>query len=146
MQPGSRGVPRVCCYESVRWAGVGEINQDRGGELIKTPSIVHNVLTVHIWQIGCGTAIPTMYLLHELFSHPWKKETPAHEGGPLETTIYLQDFNSLVVELVTFPNILLTWCKCLKVFRVVTATLLMLDLYTCRHIPFGKRISQSQPT
>lgn len=54
--------------------------------------------------------MPTLYLLHELFCHPWKKETPLRESAAIDTTIYLQDFNALVLELVTFPNILLTWC------------------------------------
>ena len=55
-------------------------------------------------QVGCGTAIPSIYLLHQLF-------TLDESQNIGETHLYLQDFNRSVLELITLPNILLTWCK-----------------------------------
>ncbi|TFK68302.1 hypothetical protein BDN72DRAFT_950267 [Pluteus cervinus] len=53
-------------------------------------------------EVGCGTAVPSMYLLHTLL-----------QGSPpsTETHIHLQDYNVSVLQLVTLPNILLTWCR-----------------------------------
>jgi len=55
-----------------------------------------------ILELGCGTAIPSLYLLQNMFS-----SDNATRG--VETNIHLQDFNSSVLELVTLPNVLLTW-------------------------------------
>ncbi|KAF7761495.1 hypothetical protein Agabi119p4_9487 [Agaricus bisporus var. burnettii] len=55
-----------------------------------------------IIELGCGTAIPSLYILHQLFSSSNTSSLP-------ETTVYLQDYNDSVLELVTFPNVLLTW-------------------------------------
>ncbi|KAI0765199.1 hypothetical protein C8Q74DRAFT_1036021 [Fomes fomentarius] len=54
-----------------------------------------------ILELGCGTAVPSLYLLHTLFSI----EPPA-EG---DVHVHLQDYNALVLQLVTLPNIILTW-------------------------------------
>ncbi|KLO14017.1 hypothetical protein SCHPADRAFT_851690, partial [Schizopora paradoxa] len=51
-------------------------------------------------EIGCGTAVPSLYLLQQLLHEP---------SGQVESTIVLQDFNDLVIRLVTFPNAFLTW-------------------------------------
>jgi protein-histidine N-methyltransferase len=53
-------------------------------------------------QIGCGTAVPSLYLLHRLFS------SATSTTG--ETQLHLQDYNDSVLEFVSFPNIFLTWC------------------------------------
>lgn len=53
-------------------------------------------------QIGCGTSIPSLYILHRIFSAP-----PSQN----QTHIHLQDYNASVLELVTIPNIILTWCS-----------------------------------
>jgi protein-histidine N-methyltransferase len=53
-------------------------------------------------QIGCGTSIPSLYILHRIFSSP-----PSQN----QTHIHLQDYNASVLELVTIPNIILTWCS-----------------------------------
>ncbi|KAG6877151.1 hypothetical protein C0992_010681 [Termitomyces sp. T32_za158] len=52
-------------------------------------------------EFGCGTAVPTLFLLRQLFS-----TTPVEET---DTEIHLQDYNASVLELVSFPNVLLTW-------------------------------------
>ncbi|KXN85582.1 Histidine protein methyltransferase 1 [Leucoagaricus sp. SymC.cos] len=58
-----------------------------------------------VLELGCGTAVPSLYILHHIFSSPLPSD-----GTPLpETVIYLQDYNESVLELVTLPNILLTW-------------------------------------
>ncbi|KAF5351248.1 hypothetical protein D9756_008447 [Leucocoprinus leucothites] len=58
-----------------------------------------------ILELGCGTAVPSLYILHHIFSSP-----PTSDGSQTpETLIYLQDYNDSVLELVTLPNVLLTW-------------------------------------
>ncbi|KAH7909384.1 hypothetical protein BJ138DRAFT_1155450 [Hygrophoropsis aurantiaca] len=57
-----------------------------------------------VLEIGCGTAIPSLYILQKIFS----SSTPDIRNF-LETHIHLQDYNSSVLELVTLPNVLLTW-------------------------------------
>ncbi len=57
-------------------------------------------------QIGCGTAIPSLYVLQELFASMSGDESREHT----ETVFHFQDYNRAVLELVTFPNVLLTWC------------------------------------
>ncbi|EJD05617.1 uncharacterized protein FOMMEDRAFT_118786 [Fomitiporia mediterranea MF3/22] len=59
-----------------------------------------------IIELGCGTAVPNLYLLHTLFSNPQRASSDADK---LSTEIVLQDFNDLVLRLVTFPNVLLQW-------------------------------------
>ncbi|KAG6840316.1 hypothetical protein C0991_007466 [Blastosporella zonata] len=54
-----------------------------------------------ILEVGCGTALPSMFLLRQLLLSP--------PGDAIETEIHLQDYNASVLELVSFPNILLTW-------------------------------------
>lgn len=52
-----------------------------------------------ILEVGCGTGIPSMYVLHRLFSG----------GSSAGTHIHLQDYNASVLELITLPNIILAW-------------------------------------
>ncbi|KAG6332339.1 hypothetical protein ID866_6749 [Astraeus odoratus] len=54
-----------------------------------------------VLEIGCGTAIPTLYILHNIFS------SPVTEGSQFH--IHLQDYNTAVLQLVTIPNLILTW-------------------------------------
>lgn len=56
-----------------------------------------------ILELGCGTAIPSLYILRSLFSSSQQSEAPS------ETNIHLQDYNRSVLELITFPNVLLAW-------------------------------------
>ncbi|KAJ7587047.1 hypothetical protein C8J56DRAFT_90802 [Mycena floridula] len=53
-----------------------------------------------IIEIGCGTAIPSIYLLHELFNSPVQD---------VQTRIHLQDYNASVLSLMTLPNIIFSW-------------------------------------
>ncbi|KAK0520415.1 hypothetical protein OC842_007108 [Tilletia horrida] len=57
-----------------------------------------------IIELGCGTALPSMYILAQLL----QEAAPA--SGPSESTeIHLADFNPEVLRLVTLPNLILTW-------------------------------------
>lgn len=69
-------------------------------------------------QIGCGTAVPSLYLLQQLLQEP-----PSQE----ESMIVLQDFNELVLRLVTFPNVFLTWCTPACTLPPLLLTLNFLD-------------------
>jgi protein-histidine N-methyltransferase len=51
-------------------------------------------------QVGCGTALPTLYLLQRLLETPISDDTPT-------TTLHLQDYNLSVLHLVTLPNLIL---------------------------------------
>ncbi|KAG0699811.1 hypothetical protein DFH29DRAFT_1081054 [Suillus ampliporus] len=53
-----------------------------------------------VLEIGCGTSIPSLYILHRIFSSPLSQN---------QTHIHFQDYNASVLELVTIPNIILTW-------------------------------------
>ncbi|WFD34412.1 protein-histidine N-methyltransferase [Malassezia cuniculi] len=50
-----------------------------------------------IIEVGCGTAIPSVYMLHRLLT--------SNESG----TIYLCDYNAEVLSLVVYPNMVLAW-------------------------------------
>ncbi|KAI9462846.1 hypothetical protein BJY52DRAFT_1255579 [Lactarius psammicola] len=69
---------------------------------------------LRVLELGCGTAVPTLLLLDRLFEFLASEigrtggAPPASDGEP-ETEIYLQDYNRSVLELVTFPNVLLAW-------------------------------------
>ncbi|KAN0085715.1 hypothetical protein V8E55_006849 [Tylopilus felleus] len=54
-----------------------------------------------VLELGCGTAIPTLCVLQEIFSSP--------PTGDTETDVHLQDYNASVLHLVTIPNVLLAW-------------------------------------
>ncbi|KAH9974643.1 hypothetical protein BGW80DRAFT_1170132, partial [Lactifluus volemus] len=68
--------------------------------------------------LGCGTAVPTLLFLDHLFAFLASDSLLPSGGGNgeddddvplLHTEIHLQDYNRSVLELVTFPNILLAW-------------------------------------
>lgn len=61
----------------------------------------------NIIELGCGTSLPTLYLLQNLFRDPSK--TPSEK-----TKIILSDFNFDVLRLVTLPNIIINWCSTLE--------------------------------
>ncbi|KAK6996990.1 hypothetical protein R3P38DRAFT_3069098 [Favolaschia claudopus] len=52
-----------------------------------------------ILEVGCGTGIPSVFLLSRLFC----------EQSNVDCHVHLQDYNSSVLELITFPNIVLAW-------------------------------------
>jgi protein-histidine N-methyltransferase len=56
--------------------------------------------------------VPTLLLLDRLFASLASESGTGREsdGETPETEIHLQDYNRAVLELVTFPNVLLAWC------------------------------------
>ncbi|KAI9444081.1 hypothetical protein H4582DRAFT_1919155 [Lactarius indigo] len=70
---------------------------------------------LRVLELGCGTAVPTLLLLDRLFAFLASEtgDPPLASDGekPIvpETEIHLQDYNRTVLELVTFPNVLLAW-------------------------------------
>jgi protein-histidine N-methyltransferase len=84
-----------------------ELRDVRGKRVLE---VSHNRSQQHqppcsfLLQLGCGTAVPSLYLLQQIFSSDEMKTGT-------ETNIHLQDYNSSVLELITLPNILLTWCE-----------------------------------
>ncbi|KAF8067563.1 hypothetical protein FPV67DRAFT_1416506 [Lyophyllum atratum] len=77
-----------CSVDLGGWLAGGEEGDVRGKRVL---------------EIGCGTAVPSMCLLCRLFS----SDPP--DPDEKETQIHLQDYNPSVLELVSFPNLLLTW-------------------------------------
>ncbi|KAF8962313.1 hypothetical protein BDZ97DRAFT_1662958 [Flammula alnicola] len=61
-----------------------------------------------ILELGCGTGIPSIYILREIFDSSAPNHDPSGNLPP-KTEIHLQDYNDSVLQLVTLPNILLTW-------------------------------------
>lgn len=93
-----------CSIDLVDYLGSASVAHDVQGkrvlEVCASYSFPSTQASITI-QIGCGTAVPSLYLLRELFST---------SPGTEESQIHLQDYNSSVLELVTLPNVLLTWC------------------------------------
>ncbi|KAI0336625.1 hypothetical protein GY45DRAFT_1315207 [Cubamyces sp. BRFM 1775] len=54
-----------------------------------------------VLELGCGTSIPSLYLLRSIFA-----AEPLEDAG---IEIHLQDYNELVLRLVTLPNVILSW-------------------------------------
>ncbi|KAA1476118.1 hypothetical protein DENSPDRAFT_784541 [Dentipellis sp. KUC8613] len=69
---------------------------ERGGEWVKGKAIL---------ELGCGTAVPSIFLLHRLFAA--LAADPSQ--SPKDTHVHLQDYNRSVLELITLPNIILAW-------------------------------------
>ncbi|GMM29585.1 protein-histidine N-methyltransferase [Martiniozyma asiatica (nom. inval.)] len=61
------------------------------------PQLDKIALPTNYIEIGCGTSIPTLYLLHRLFR------------SPHSMNIVLTDYNFHVLRLVTLPNIIINW-------------------------------------
>ncbi|TKY85469.1 hypothetical protein EX895_005631 [Sporisorium graminicola] len=56
----------------------------------------------HILELGCGTALPTLFILDQLL------QEPSRPNG-IDLTLHLADYNAQVLQLVTLPNLILTW-------------------------------------
>ncbi|KLJ05376.1 hypothetical protein EMPG_11148 [Blastomyces silverae] len=62
---------------------------------------------VDIIELGAGTAIPSLAILHHLLSRPAPQSPPRRL-----IRFVFADYNAAVLRLVTVPNILLTWQTC----------------------------------
>lgn len=66
----------------------------------KTHKLVERIRGKRVIEVGCGTALPTLYLVQRLLEAPVSEDTPV-------TTLHLQDYNLSVLHLVTLPNLIL---------------------------------------
>ncbi|KAH9477610.1 Histidine protein methyltransferase 1 [Psilocybe cubensis] len=71
---------------------------------LKETSKYESFVGKKILEVGCGTGVPTMYIFRELLYSSKPGDTPLQK-----TVLQLQDYNASVLQLVTLPNILLTW-------------------------------------
>ncbi|KAL2368947.1 mitotic exit network interactor 1 [Blastomyces gilchristii SLH14081] len=62
---------------------------------------------IDIIELGAGTAIPSLAILHHLLSRPVPRSLPRRI-----IRFVFADYNAAVLRLVTVPNILLTWQTC----------------------------------
>ncbi|PGH00389.1 hypothetical protein GX51_05797 [Blastomyces parvus] len=62
---------------------------------------------IDIIELGAGTAIPSLAILHHLLSRPAPQSKPRRL-----IRFVFADYNAAVLRLVTVPNILLTWQTC----------------------------------
>lgn len=65
-----------------------------------------------VLELGCGTAIPSLYIVQQLFLEPPGESAESRQQD--EVHVHMQDYNALVLRLVTLPNIILTWYTHLK--------------------------------
>ncbi|OBZ77661.1 Histidine protein methyltransferase 1 [Grifola frondosa] len=63
--------------------------------------VARNLRGKRVLELGCGTAIPSLYLLNKIFSDTERLDPDVY--------IHLQDYNDLVLRLVTLPNLILAW-------------------------------------
>ncbi|KZS97174.1 hypothetical protein SISNIDRAFT_482108 [Sistotremastrum niveocremeum HHB9708] len=87
-----------------------------------TSRLLLNLLdeNLRVFELGCGTAIPSLFVLHSKLSQPVKENT---KQKPL--FLHVQDYNKSVLELSTLPNLILTWyfSDAAKAFRSGSAEL-----------------------
>ncbi|WRT65339.1 uncharacterized protein IL334_002282 [Kwoniella shivajii] len=77
-------------------------SEEKVGEWIRGASVL---------EVGCGTSLPTHYLLRSLLSTP---SSSSSSSSSIKTTFHVQDYNSLVLSLVTLPNLVLAALPFLK--------------------------------
>jgi protein-histidine N-methyltransferase len=89
---------------------VGTRQKNIGGKpintLLKRAHVTESTSLFSI-QVGCGTAVPSCFILQELFN---VTSTQSASDAYPATLFHLQDYNRSVLELMTVPNIILTWC------------------------------------
>ncbi|POY74375.1 hypothetical protein BMF94_2569 [Rhodotorula taiwanensis] len=64
-----------------------------------------------VLEVGCGTAIPTCAVFARLLNEIARDPTPEDAPKPKKTRIHVQDYNKQVLQLITFPNLLLTYAQ-----------------------------------
>ncbi|CED84663.1 Predicted methyltransferase [Phaffia rhodozyma] len=75
-----------------------------------------------IMEVGCGTSLPSLYLLSELLRKPSSSLSPSNNQPPPRTTFHFLDYNELVLKLVTLPNVLLAFASLLSTSSDVLAS------------------------
>ncbi|KAH6914461.1 hypothetical protein BKA70DRAFT_667593 [Coprinopsis sp. MPI-PUGE-AT-0042] len=81
-------------------------------EYLATSRVFPSYQGKRVVELGCGTAVPSLYVLQRLFSDPG-------DSVKRSTEIHLQDYNDSVLELITLPNVLLTWCASSESRRIL---------------------------
>ena len=124
---GSRVLEVSSCWIPV----VAQLTGERSYVLVSAPAPTRLCLCTLLLlslgvKLGCGTAVPTLLLLDRLFAHVASEPVGVTDppcgaddsdvgsttspSSVRATEIHLQDYNRSVLELVTFPNVLLAWC------------------------------------
>lgn len=74
-------------------------------------------------EVGCGTAIPTLYLLEQLFHDLLKSEASGSSGANAgKTVVHLQDYNAEVLIYITFSNVLLAFWNAKRQVQAASQT------------------------
>ncbi|GMG19191.1 unnamed protein product [Ambrosiozyma monospora] len=60
-------------------------------------------------ELGCGTALPSLYIFNQLIESLSKQSSNENESKR-RINIVLTDYNYEVLRLVTLPNVLINWC------------------------------------
>ncbi|KAJ9479470.1 Histidine protein methyltransferase 1 [Pseudozyma hubeiensis] len=81
-------------------------------DLVETLDALHSTASPSSWssrlsgksvlELGCGTALPSLFILSQVLNEELSNQ-------PLDLTFHLADYNAQVLQLVTLPNLLLTW-------------------------------------
>lgn len=77
-------------------------------EMIKSLQLIEKLMNnnnssnANIIELGCGTSLPTLYILQSIFLNNELRNNPIN--------VILSDFNYDVLRLVSLPNILINWC------------------------------------
>ncbi|KIY68478.1 hypothetical protein CYLTODRAFT_351269 [Cylindrobasidium torrendii FP15055 ss-10] len=89
-------------------------------DYLTAEALQQNLRGKRILEVGCGTSVPSLYILGKLFSEP---------STDLHTELHLQDYNTSVFELITFPNIIIAWymSPASKEFRETTSVIEDID-------------------
>lgn len=77
---------------------VVKVLHDRIEEVLKFPT--------EVLELGCGTALPLMALFQWILQNP-----PAEGAHDIGMTLGLADYNPTVLQLVTLPNLILSWAQ-----------------------------------
>ncbi|GAA5871680.1 hypothetical protein JCM3774_003016 [Rhodotorula dairenensis] len=64
-----------------------------------------------VLEIGCGTAVPTCAAFARLLNEIARDPTPEKGPRPQKTRVHVQDYNKPVLNLITLPNLLLTYAQ-----------------------------------
>ncbi|KAL9110072.1 MAG: hypothetical protein Q9227_005411 [Pyrenula ochraceoflavens] len=83
-----------------------ECSRDLASFLLSSSVVENGSGSLRVIELGCGTALPTLALLHSMRSGKQGLERRIH--------ITLADYNERVLQVATIPNLLLTWAKAVR--------------------------------
>ncbi|WOO78866.1 Histidine protein methyltransferase 1 [Vanrija pseudolonga] len=82
-----------------RGVGSGRSGKGKAAAGSEEADVGRWVRGARVLEVGCGTGLPSAYLLRSLLASP--------EASTTRTTLHLQDYNLPVLSLVTLPNLVL---------------------------------------